>query len=105
MKYRSRVEIIEAILESSRPGNTKTKIMYESYLSHDQLSTYIELLMDSDLLYYGAADNRYRITELGLKFLNAVHEVNDLLDLAKIRKGKSSSFPKSAYVALKTNAR
>lgn len=105
MKYRSRVEIIGAILESSRPGNTKTKIMYESYLSHDQLSTYLELLINSDLLYCDAADNHYRMTELGLKFLNAVHAVNDLLDVAKIREGKSSSFPKSTYVALKTNAR
>ncbi|HJU13099.1 MAG TPA: winged helix-turn-helix domain-containing protein [Candidatus Nitrosotalea sp.] len=105
MKYRGRIEIIAAILESARSGNTKTKIMYEAYLSHDQVSAYIELLKESDLLHFGGSDGLYRLTERGLKFLNAALTVNELMNLTKIREGKSSSFPGFTYVALKTNAR
>ena len=45
MKYRSNTEIIDAILQSSEDvENTKTHIMYRSYLSFFQLKQYLELL-------------------------------------------------------------
>ena len=43
MKYRSNTEIIDAILQSSEDGeNTKTHIIYRSYLSFFQLKQYLE---------------------------------------------------------------
>ncbi len=43
MKYRTRIDIIVTMLEAARYGAIKTKVMYASYLSSQQLRTYLEL--------------------------------------------------------------
>jgi predicted transcriptional regulator len=50
MKYRSRSDIITAILESTRSGATKTKIMYKAYLSYTQVVGYLNFLQENDLI-------------------------------------------------------
>ena len=55
MKYRSRIDIISVILDAVNGGTdglTKTKIMYQAYLSHEQIKEYLRLLTDNDLLRY-----------------------------------------------------
>ena len=78
MKYRSRIDIMAIILESARIGISKTKIMYEAYLSYEQAQNYLRFLQEKDLLYYERGTRRYRTTENGLKFLNASHRLDDL---------------------------
>ena len=58
------------IIESARSGATKTKIMYNAYLSYTQLVGYLEHLQQNDLLAYEEGTQIYRPTEKGLKFLN-----------------------------------
>jgi len=70
MKYRSRSDITTVILESTRAGATKTKIMYNAYLSYTQLVGYLEYLQQNDLLELEKGTHLYRPTEKGLEFLN-----------------------------------
>ncbi len=80
MKYRSRDEISATILQSAaaRDGITKTKIMYNSFLSYTQLLYYLEYLISNNLLECDA--NRvYNITSKGLEFLDDYNKMADLL--------------------------
>ncbi len=78
MKYRSRTEIINMILESARVGITKTKMMYKAYLSYFQVTEYLKYLQQNDLLIYEAGTQLYRPTEKGLKFLNLSDELSEM---------------------------
>ena len=78
MKYRSRSEISAMIIESSRSGATKTKIMYKAYLSYFQVVEYLKHLQKNDLLEYEECTQLYRPTEKGLKFLNLSNELNEM---------------------------
>lgn len=66
------------ILESTRTGSTKTKIMYKAYLSYSQVQEYLKFLQESDLLSYEKGTQLYRPTEKGLKFLNLSNELNEM---------------------------
>ena len=78
MKYRSRTEIANMILEATRSGLTKTKIMYKAYLSYTQVQEYLKYLQDSDLIRYEEGTQLYRPTEKGFRFLNLSGELNEL---------------------------
>jgi predicted transcriptional regulator len=81
MKYRSRSDIIIVILESTRSGATKTKIMYNTYLSYTQLVKYLEYLQQNDLLEYEKGTHLYRPTEKGLKFLNLSDKLSKMVSV------------------------
>lgn len=84
MKYRTRNEIISQILTSARvlDGTTKTRIMYQAFLSHVQLRDYLSFLIDGGLLEYDSQTNRYRTTEKGVGVLEAYQKINDLVGVA-----------------------
>jgi predicted transcriptional regulator len=79
MKYRSRTEIVEMILQAARAGATKTKIMYKAYLSYTQVKEYLSFLLENDLVKYEEGSQIYRITEKGLHFLQVYGEISDLV--------------------------
>jgi predicted transcriptional regulator len=79
MKYRSRTDIINMVLDSARAGSTKTRIMYKAYLSYAQVTEYLKFLQENDLLTCEDRTHVYRVTEKGLKFLNASDELNSLI--------------------------
>jgi predicted transcriptional regulator len=81
MKYRSRSEIVGEILASAREteGVTKTRIMFNAYLSFVQLKDYLAILIENGLLEHMPENNRYRTTAKGVKMLDAWKKVNDLL--------------------------
>ena len=81
MKYRSRSDISTMILDSARSGATKTKIMYNAYLSYSQVMEYLEHLQKNDLLAYEEGTHLYRPTEKGLKFLNLSNDLNEMVTL------------------------
>lgn len=63
MKYRSRIDIISVILDAANGGTdglTKTKIMYQAYLSHEQIKEYLSVLIESELLNYDVHLNQLR---------------------------------------------
>ena len=78
MKYRSRSEITAMIIDTTRSGASKTKIMYKAYLSYFQVVEYLKHLQQNDLLAYEEGTQLYRATEKGLKFLNLSNDLNEI---------------------------
>lgn len=79
MKYRSRTEITAMILEAAYRETTKIKIMYNAYLSYNQLKEYISILIENNLLEYIEGARTFRTTEKGLNFLKMHREMTELL--------------------------
>jgi len=78
MKYRSRTEISAMILEATRTSATKTRIMYNSYLSYTLVKKYLLFLQGNKLIQYEKMTKQYMITEKGLKFLRSYDQILDL---------------------------
>ena len=86
MMYRCRSEITNMILESARSGTTKTKMMYQAYLSYTQVNKYLKYLQQNDLLKYEEGTQLYKPTEKGLKFLNMSNELNEMVIMTDSKK-------------------
>jgi predicted transcriptional regulator len=78
MKYRSRTDIVEQILESAQGGATKTRIMYKAYLSYGQLKEYLSILMENNLLEHDSGKGVYTTTPKGIQFLRTYGEMGRL---------------------------
>ena len=80
MGNRSRTEIVAMILDAANEGGeTKTKIMYFAFLSHNQLKEYLSVLVENNLIEYLEGANKYKTTEKGLFFLKMHNELEELL--------------------------
>ena len=80
MNYRSRDDIVSVILDAANGGGlTKTKIMYQAYLSHDQMKEYLRLLIENGLLGYDVYTRKFKTTEKGLRFLHAYTQMSDVM--------------------------
>jgi predicted transcriptional regulator len=79
MKYRSRAEIIYAMLRSIRSGATKTRIMYGASLSFAQLKEYSKVLEERELMVYVEELRLYLVTERAVRFMKAYEEINELI--------------------------
>ena len=79
MRYRSRTEITAMILDTANKETTKTKIMYNAYLSYNQLKEFLSILTENNLLEYIEGARTFRTTEKGLNFLKMHREKADLL--------------------------
>jgi predicted transcriptional regulator len=83
MKYRNRTEIIRDILQtasSNGNGVGKTKILYNAFLSTNQVREYLTILTDYGLLQYELGSEKFRITEKGLIFLKLCDQIGGLLE-------------------------
>jgi predicted transcriptional regulator len=83
MNKRDRINIIRLILEVSNEADyakKTTKIMYKVLLNHPQLKEYWTVLTESDLLSYDLDTQTFKITEKGLKFLNAYSNTGKLIE-------------------------
>ena len=69
MKYRSRTDIVALILEATKDGAAKTKIMYKAFLSYSQLKEYLSILLERELIEYSDKDQIFRITDKGRRYL------------------------------------
>ena len=86
VKYRGRMGISMAILETARDGVTKSRIMSKANLSSMQLIHYLSFLEKCDLIRCEKGTALYRLTENGFKFLEASNELGSLLSMNNIRK-------------------
>ena len=78
--YRTSVEIIAEILKIANGGNvTRTKIMYQSYLSYFQLKEYLPMLTERGLISYNSDTRTYKTTEKGLMLLETYNLLVDLM--------------------------
>jgi predicted transcriptional regulator len=83
MQYRDRTEIIRQILEVANDAVniTRTKLMYNAFLSYNQLKEYLTLLTERDLLSYDSITQTYKITEKGLKLLQVYNQLDDMMKM------------------------
>ena len=79
MKYRNRTEITAMILDAANGETTKTKIMYNAYLSYNQLREHLTMLIENDLIEYLGGNKIFRTTEKGLNLLKIHNEMTELL--------------------------
>jgi predicted transcriptional regulator len=82
-KYRSRTEIIRDILQAAKNhgnGLGKTQIMYNTFLSYNQIKEYIPVLIDNGLLKPDLGNQKFRITEKGLSLLKLCDQIADLIE-------------------------
>jgi predicted transcriptional regulator len=78
--YRTRIELIVEILKTANGGNaTRTKIMYQAYLSYFQLKDYLAMLAERDLISYNPDTRTFKTTEKGLMLLEAYNLLVDLM--------------------------
>lgn len=68
MKRRSRSEIINQILKTASSGASKTKIMYNAYLSYSQLNEYMAFLIEHRFIRRQQGTEIYNLTESGQRF-------------------------------------
>src|ERR1700730_8727608 len=78
-KNRTRPEVVSTILLSLGAGISKTRIMYSSYTSYDQLKEYLSLMQDVGFISYEKGTRLYKMTEKGLQFVNALDQVREQL--------------------------
>lgn len=69
LKYRSRREIISAILVSIGNGNSKTRIMRDACLTYVQIMEYLSALERNKMIEYQDTNMAYRMTGKGRKLL------------------------------------
>jgi predicted transcriptional regulator len=78
--YRARIEIIVEILKTANGGSaTRTKIMYQAYLSYFQLKEYLPMLTERGLLTYNSDTRTFKTTEKGLMLLEGYNLLVDLM--------------------------
>jgi predicted transcriptional regulator len=81
MKYRSNNDIIKEILDAANGGGgaTKTKIMYQAFLSYAQLKEYLTELTETGLLNYDVDTRQFKTTEKGQQYLDTFHQISDVM--------------------------
>jgi predicted transcriptional regulator len=83
VKYRSRRDIIELLLNAAyRGGATKTKLMYSAFISFNQLKEYLTLLAENGLIQYEDGRNTLRTTEKGIHFLKLQNKIDELAPIS-----------------------
>ena len=81
MKNRSNNDIIKEILDAANDGGgaTKTKIMYQAFLSYAQLKEYLTELTETGLLNYHVDTRQFKTTEKGQRFLDTFNQISDVM--------------------------
>jgi predicted transcriptional regulator len=78
---RSRFEIIVSILKTMTLGDSVriTEIQYKAFLPYRRLKTYLSFLGRSGLIEYLTSDRKLRITQKGIRALEALIEMEELM--------------------------
>ncbi|HEX6280773.1 MAG TPA: winged helix-turn-helix domain-containing protein [Nitrososphaera sp.] len=84
MRYRSRTDIISEILDAANGGATKTKIMYQAFISYSQMKEYLRVLTENNLLNYDLYTQTFKTTEKGLRFLHTYNQMDDMIKAAPL---------------------
>ncbi len=81
LKRRDKLDIVAEIMDISKTGALKTQIMYKANLSFAQLTLYLNLLTQNNLLSKMPHDGKeiYVATQKGKDFLEKHQQVKDLL--------------------------
>jgi predicted transcriptional regulator len=85
LKYRSRFDIVGVLLQSSVRGATKTRLMYDAFLSHNQAEEYLSFLLAKELISLAPDKKHYLPTEKGLRFLEMYAGIKDTVAIERDR--------------------
>jgi predicted transcriptional regulator len=67
MSHRTKDEIVALVLEAAnKPQMRIARIMYETFLSHDEIKSILALLIEKGFVEYYKGDMTYRTTENGV---------------------------------------
>ena len=83
-RRRSNIEIIAEMLKVGENGAGKTRIMYNANLSYTQIQRYLGFLVGQgfiDKMKMGNPSVTYQVTEKGLKLLESIHGLMEMLGL------------------------
>jgi predicted transcriptional regulator len=86
MKYRNRTEIVSNILKAATGGAGRTKIMYKSFISYNQLKEYLSVLIENNLIEYLVGTHEFKTTQKGLNLLKVHNEMGELLQQSNTTK-------------------
>jgi predicted transcriptional regulator len=78
-RNRSRLEIVDDILENARGGKIKTYIIYRSNLNNTNFVRYLDVQLGASLLE--KRDRRYYTTEKGDSFLELMAKIKEMISL------------------------
>jgi len=78
MAHRCRIQITAHILEIALRGVNRTKIMYNTPLSYNQLKQYLEFLLATGLLEFDQ-NKIFKTTGKGMHFLDIYRELSKLV--------------------------
>jgi predicted transcriptional regulator len=79
MKYRTKTEIMSEILGiANGSATTKTKIMYQAFLSYAQMKKHLMVLTQNGLLSYDVDTQTFTTTEKGLRFLDTCNKMDGM---------------------------
>jgi predicted transcriptional regulator len=84
-RRRSDIEIIADMLEVGENGAGKTEIMYSANMSYRQIQKYLGFLISQgfiDRIRMGNPSVTYRVTDSGLKLLELINSVKEILGTA-----------------------
>ena len=80
MKYRTKTEIMGEILGIANGSTaTKTKIMYQAFLSYPQMKKHLIVLTQNGLLNYDLDTHTFKTTEKGLRFLDTCNKMDGMI--------------------------
>jgi len=84
--YRDRISIIRDILKVAKVenGTTKTTMMYNGNLSHDQMKYYVRVLTENNFLYYNLHTQRFKTNEEGLRVIEAYKRIEDMVKVQQV---------------------
>ena len=77
MKNRNADEITSSILRTAIGGVTKTKMMYEAFITYTQLNEYLSVLIEKGFLQYQEGERVYRTTEKGVRLLQSCEKLTE----------------------------
>jgi len=83
-RRRSDIEIIADMLKVGENGAGKTEIMYSANMSYSQIQKYLGYLMAEgfiDKMKMGNPSVTYQITDSGLKLLQLISSIKEMLGL------------------------
>lgn len=86
-RRRSDIEIMADMLKVGENGAGKTEIMYGANMSYSQIQKYLGYLMGQgfiDKMKMGNPSVTYRVTDSGLKLLQLINNLKEMLGLDDI---------------------
>ncbi len=81
---RSNIEIIADMVKVGENGVGKTRIMYGANMSYSQIKKYLGFLISQGFIYQLKVGNpsvTYHVTDNGLKLLNSIQNVIEMLGM------------------------